>query len=303
MCQAVIKEILRRKTGAAASGARLGLVIEGGGMRGVYSAGALLALSEAGLQSTFDAVFAESAGAINACYFLADQVEIGLSIYLEDLRSMRFFNPFRLNRMLDIDFLIDQIVAQSKALDIAKVLASPTRLHVALTNALDGSPLLIDVKKTQHPLLEVLRATAAMVPLYNRPVLLEGIPYVDGGIGNPIPILSAIEAGCTHILALLTRPRSFRVREFSPRQAAMLSRSLGRWPPAFRETLLHHRVQRYKQARAIAYRETGHYPTVNIMAIEPGPLSPQVGRVTRSETKLRAAIEEARLRTHAALGL
>lgn len=293
----VVSEILKRKTGAASSGAKLGLVIEGGGMRGVYSGGALKALADLGLHSAFDAIFAESAGAINACYFLSNQVDLGLSIYVEDLTSLRFFNPLRLGSVLDIGFLIEEVVAHRKPLNIAKVLASPTHLHVALTNALDGSAHMIDTRITPHSLLTILRATAVMVPLYNEPVQLDGVPYVDGGISNPLPILSAIKAGCTHILVLLTRPRSFRIREFSGRQQMVLEQMLKRWPAPFRQALLHDRVQRYKQARALAFGESDLYPDVKITVIEPTPDSPKISRVTRSAPALRAAIEDARRRT------
>ncbi len=290
----VISEILKRNPGT-----KLGLVVEGGGMRGVHSGGALLALADLGLHSAFDAVFAESAGAVNAAYFLSGQVDLGLGIYLEDLISLRFFNPLRLGRILDIDFLIDEVMSRRKPLDTARVLASPTRLHVALTNALDGSPLLIDTSTTPHPLLRVLHATAAMVPLYNHPVLLDGLPYVDGGIANPIPILSAMEAGCTHILVLLTRPRSFRIREFTPRQQAVLKHTLRRWPAAFRHVMLHHRVQRYKLARALAYGESSLFPHVQVTVVEPTlEAAKKISRVTRSAPALLAAVEQARRQTH-----
>lgn len=298
MRSTVVSEILKRKSGAAFGGARLGLVIEGGGMRGVHSAGALLALADLGLNAAFDDVFAESAGAINGCYFLSGQVDLGLSIYLEDLTSRHFFNPLRFRRILDIPFLIDEIIGHRKALDVARVHASPTRLHIALTNARDGAARIIDARATPHPLLSLLHATAAMVPLYNHPVMLDGQPWVDGGIANPIPILSAMEAGCTHILVLLTRPRSFRIREFSARQQAMLAHSLKRWPAAFRHVLLHERVERYKQARALAYGESPLFPHVQVEVIAPTPDSPSISRVTRSASALLAAVEDARHRTH-----
>src|SRR5262249_39413334 len=66
---------------------KLRLVVEGGGMRGVVSGGALIALERVGLTSVFDEVYGESAGAINACYFLAGKAAFGGRIYLEDLTS------------------------------------------------------------------------------------------------------------------------------------------------------------------------------------------------------------------------
>src|SRR5262245_6066897 len=86
--QAVVREIHRRlarlRAGAppGVGDAKLGLVIEGGGMRGAISAGALVALERLGLTSAFDEVLGESAGALNACYFLAGAAALGARIYL-----------------------------------------------------------------------------------------------------------------------------------------------------------------------------------------------------------------------------
>ena len=66
---------------------RLGLVVQGGGMRGVYSMGALAALEEAGLRESFDIVTGSSSGAINAAYFLAGQADEAVDLYLRYLNS------------------------------------------------------------------------------------------------------------------------------------------------------------------------------------------------------------------------
>jgi predicted patatin/cPLA2 family phospholipase len=99
---------------------------------------------------------------------------------------------------------------------------------VAITNALDGSPRLVDVKRENPPLYTLLKATTAVVPLYNRAIVLDGIPYMDGGISNPIPIQSALDAGCTHILVLLTRPPEFELKPSSGLQRFLLSLMLRR---------------------------------------------------------------------------
>jgi len=112
----VVREIERRlgllKEGRALGGlnTKLGLVVEGGGMRGVVSGGALIAMERVGLTSVFDEVYGESAGAINACYFLAGNAAFGGRIYLEDLTSFRFINPLRRGKILDVDFLIDEVM-------------------------------------------------------------------------------------------------------------------------------------------------------------------------------------------------
>ena len=169
----VVKEIERRlrllKEGRALWGlnTKLGLVVEGGGMRGVVSGGALIALEHVGLTSVFDEVYGESAGAINACYFLAGKAAFGGRIYLEDLTSLRFINPLRRGKILDVDFLIDEVMTRIKSLPVERVMQSRSRLFVSITNAADGTGRVVDVKKERPPLLALLKATAAIVPLYN----------------------------------------------------------------------------------------------------------------------------------------
>ena len=115
-----MKEIERRlgllKEGRELSGpnTKLGLVVEGGGMRGVVSGGALIAIERVGLTSVFDEVYGESARAINACYFLAGKAAFGGWIYLEDLTSFRFINPLRRGRTLDVDALIDEVMERRR---------------------------------------------------------------------------------------------------------------------------------------------------------------------------------------------
>jgi predicted patatin/cPLA2 family phospholipase len=285
----------RRRNGTGPGSCKLGLVVEGGGMRGIYSAGALVALEQIGFNSVFDQVYAESAGAINSCYFLAGQAQLGIRIYLEDLQTMRFVNPFRTAAILNIDYVTDVVLTQRKPLDAGAVMASRSDLFVALTSALDGSARLVDVKREQPPLLKLLKATAAIVPLYNRSVLLDGIPYVDGGIANPIPIQSALDAGCTHILVLLTRPPDFVLRPFSGMRKALLSLMLRGWQNEFVRTFHEERPRRYQTARGLALGQTPCGAALAV--IGPGADSPSISRTTLSPSRLRLSMQDAIRRT------
>lgn len=294
----VIQEMVRRRDGFGRGAAKLGLVVEGGAMRGVYSGGALVELDKLGFNSVFDEVYAESAGAINACYFLAGQTQLGIRIYLEDLQTFKFFNPFRPGAVIDIDYVTDVVLRTRKPLNTDAVLGSRSDLFVALTSALDGSPRLVDFKREKAPLLTLLKATAAIVPLYNRAVLLDGIPYVDGGISNPIPISSAVDAGCTHILVLLTRPPDFELGTFSGLQRVLLSFLLRGWKDAFLHAFLEERVRRYRLARDLAL---GRASCGALMAvIGPARESPRIGRTTLSRRTLNLAMQDAMRRTRAA---
>ena len=80
-------------------GYKIGLVVQGGGMRGVMNSAMLDALQRMGYSNCIDNVYGNSAGATNAAYFLAGQSHIATSVYIEDLSNRKFINPF-INRRI-----------------------------------------------------------------------------------------------------------------------------------------------------------------------------------------------------------
>jgi predicted patatin/cPLA2 family phospholipase len=301
----VILEILRRAARGRWGGdvwtsdTKLGLVVEGGGMRGVMSGGSLIAMERLGLTSVFDEVYAESAGAINACYFLGGEAAFGGRIYLEDLTSIRFINPMRRGKLLDVDFLVDHVMSRVKPLPLERVLQARSRLFVSLTNVNDGTRRVVDVKKESVPLLTLLKATAAIIPLYNRSVVLDGVPYADGGIADPIPVQNAINNGCTHILVLLTRPPDFVARPYRGLQRLVLGIMLRHWDRRFVDAFFSVRYRRYNEARKVAFGEVAPPPGVELAVICPAGTTPMVTRTTISHRRLKATMDDSIVRTTA----
>ncbi len=304
----VIREIQRRLTmirrGQDFSdlGTKLGLVVEGGGMRRVTSGGSLIAMEQLGLTSAFDEVYGESAGAINACYFLASQAAFGGRIYIEDLTSLSFFNPVRVNKILNMDFLIDHVMTRVKPLAVDKVMKSRSKLFVSITNVDEGTARVVDVMEEKPSLLRLLKATAAVVPLYNKSVMLDGIPYADGGITDPIPVIDAVNNGCTHILVLLTRPYGFRLEEFDGAAWMVLKVLLKRWNGRFVDAFFNIRYRRYNEARDIAFGDIPAAQGVNLAVLCPTPDTPEVARTTISRRRLTAAMEHSIRETLQLLG-
>jgi predicted patatin/cPLA2 family phospholipase len=260
-------------------------------MRGVISGGALLAMEELGLTEAFDEVYAESAGAINASYFLAGQGSLGSRIYFEDIASARFINPLRVRRVLDLDYLIDEVMVKTKPLDAERVVRSRSRLLVSLTNAADGGRKVVDVRATRQPLLRILKATAAVIPLYNRAVELADGSYVDGGIADPIPVRNAIANGCTHILVLLTQPVGYRDRKFRGPTWLAARLLLGRkWDPRLVRSLFREKYRRYNASRDLALGYARAERSASIAVICPDGHSLGVARLTRDAERLRSAL-------------
>ena len=203
--ETAIKNIIAKAKKSNSKRIKSALVVQGGGMRGIFSAGSLIALNEIGLRESFDAVYSSSGGAINAAYLLSDQPKFGTSIYYEDINNSKFINLLRINKIVDIDYLFDEVVTQKKPLDTEKVTSSKTPLHFFVTDVEAGTAKRFNAKYCSN-FLKSLKASCAMPVYYNKPVFIEGKRYLDGGICKTVPILDAVNDGCTDILVLLTQP-------------------------------------------------------------------------------------------------
>lgn len=219
-----VLEVLRKRRAAASTPAmrddrhKLGLAVEGGGMRGIVSAAMLSALEDLGLTKTFDAVYACSSGAVNAAYFLVGECWYPLSIYYDDLTSPHFLDFRRALHgapILNLDYAFDVVLEVVKPLDYQAIISSAIPLHVAITfvDALKASaPSRFESKED---LKAALRASG-WLPLATRgTTTFRGQRAIDGGVLVPHPFRFAIEDGCTHILSLSTRPMSPARRRIS----------------------------------------------------------------------------------------
>lgn len=276
-----------------------GLVVQGGGMRGVYSMGALAGLEEAGLTTSFDSVSGASAGAINGAYFIAGQAAAAVDVYVEALSRPDFVNLARPWRVVDIDYMIDVALKQYCPLDVGTVQAAPTQLNIVLTNAFTGQREVFS-NRSNHDLYELFRATSALPLLYGKTVNIGEQTYLDGGIVDSIPVSIPLERGSTDILTVLTRPSSHRSTD-SPvvlrwilellawTQPQGVRRRIGRANEAYNESL--------SLLDGVA---TPH--GVHVSKIAPRDLSRLVSRTTKDRAALRSCAELGRTDMLRALG-
>lgn len=208
---AAIRERHRRRLQGDSSpdGRKLALVIEGGALRGVSSAGGAVALAQLGFSSVFDEVYATSAAVMNAAYFISNQPLLGISVYFDSCTTRRFVNPLRFWKIIDVDYIFDHVAVHEKPLDTGRVLASPTTLFVAVMDRRNGEAWMVNTKRVDAPLLTALKASAAIPVFYNRTVELEGRPCMDGGLVIPFGLRHALDNGCTDVLVLSTRPADY----------------------------------------------------------------------------------------------
>jgi predicted patatin/cPLA2 family phospholipase len=277
-----------RRGSPSSDGRKVALIVEGGAMRGVISCAALMGLEDLGMTHIFDEVYGASAGAVNAAYFLAGQAAYATSIYYQKINNTRFIRRLWRRKVVDLDDLFDTVIARERPLSVEKVIASRSRLFITIADACTGEAFLADAQSSTTPLLTLLKASAAMPLLYNGLVAIEGRDCFDGALINPLPVLDAIESGCTDLLVLLTRPGSFRdcipsrleQRLFDMRCA----RGNGQLMKAYCAT----------HARENAVRDIvlGRQPVpdgINIATICPEEKDPCVERITRNAEVLKAA--------------
>ncbi|MEQ1909744.1 MAG: patatin-like phospholipase family protein [Vicinamibacterales bacterium] len=204
---AILQRSARRQAGdRRPDGRKLGLVIEGGALRGVASAGGAVVLAQLGFSDLFDEVYATSAAVMNASYFISNQPLLGISVYFDNCTTRQFVNPWRFWKIVDVDYIFDDVAVHEKPLDVARVAASSSRLQVAVIDRRTGDAFMVDARSHGIPMLRILKASAAIPILYNRTVDIGGRPCMDGGLAIPFGLKHAISDGCTDVLVLSTRP-------------------------------------------------------------------------------------------------
>jgi predicted patatin/cPLA2 family phospholipase len=265
------------------------LVVEGGGMRGAYAAGALVGLHEMGV--TFDQVWAASSGACSAAYYVSGGLE-GIQIW-RDLVSggqlIRLRNLLLRRPLLDLDYLIHTF-RERIPLSCDKLRAGRGELRVVLTECKTGKP--VYWKMQGREAFDVLRAATSMPFATRGYARVEGVYYADGGITDSIPIRAAIEAGATDVTVILTHAPGYRMRPFS-RPLAHLA--FPRFPRVARAL-----AQRHLMYNASLELLNSTPPGVTLRLIRPSTL--ELHRFSRQRRRLRAAIEQGRKDARRAFG-
>lgn len=263
---------------------KLALIVEGGGMRGVLSAGSLLAVDLLGYRHCFDEIYATSAGAVNAAFFLSGQGESGITVYFDDINNRHFYNPIRLNKIVDVGYAYDYVVPRVKKLDESAIRRSATDLFFSMTEARTGDNVLLEVKRCRESVHKMLKASSAMPVLYNRTVSLEGREFVDGGISCAIPIRQAVARGCTDVLVLLTKVNYYQLAPPTLLEKILMYAFMGRRFPNLMRTYLN-MAEGANENRRIVIGDS-KVDGVNIATICPSQSELIVERTTMDRSRL-----------------
>lgn len=191
---------------------KIGLVLEGGGMRGAYTSGVLAAFMDENIK--FPYVIGVSAGANNGANFVAEQRERNKKVFV-DYANHEDFAGFKHwiaeKSYFNMDFLFDKLPNELVPFDYNTFYNSPTRFKVCVTDCETGQPVYFE--KSQFKNIEfmskVLRASSSL-PIISKPVGILGKLYFDGGISDSIPIEKSLEDGNCYNVVVLTRNEGYR---------------------------------------------------------------------------------------------
>ncbi|SEO63890.1 Predicted phospholipase, patatin/cPLA2 family [Amphibacillus marinus] len=198
-----------------------GLVLEGGGMRGLYTAGVLDYFTEKNLYFNYN--IGVSAGALNAVNYLARQAGRSRDVnvtFAGDARYMNYRNLLKGKGMLNMDFLFNEVANELIPFDFEAFNAAQERLIIATTDCVTGEAVYFENDKSVDVLLAA-RASSSL-PLVGVPVELAGYTLLDGGIVDPIPIRKSVQDGNEKHLIVLTRPKGYRKKMFRAKMTSRL---------------------------------------------------------------------------------
>ena len=262
---------------------KLSLVIEGGGLRGSFAAGALAELERL-LPVRPTGVFATSSGAPNAAYFTTGQIEEGVRIWRERTHSAQlvdYRNLLRSAHIMKIEELV-KVFRDEIRLDAAQLERTDTQLHISLTDVHTGAGALM--RATRDNVFELLTAAMAIPIAYGETVALERGRYIDGGFRAPVAIREALAQAPDKLLVVLTKPRGHR-RKHRPLSEWLQCRSYIDFPGACEA--IRSKWHSYNATMELIDELEG---AGRILTIRP-PGELPVGRLSRSKGRIHAAIE------------
>ncbi|MBL0713081.1 MAG: patatin family protein [Desulfosarcina sp.] len=189
------------------------LVLEGGGLRGHYTAGVLRFFMDRGLY--FPYVIGVSIGACNGSNYVSRQAErnrIVNTCFVGDPRFMSYARLLRTGELFGMDFIFDTLPHVLVPFDFKAFRTSRQRFVVTTTDCATGSAVYYEKAQLDDAaLLTVLRAGCCL-PFLQKPVCFDGKLLMDGGIADPVPVRKSIADGNTRHVLVLTRPAGYRKR-------------------------------------------------------------------------------------------
>ena len=273
---------------------KTGLVLEGGAMRGMYTAGVLDTFMEENI--SFDGIIGVSAGALFGVNFLSGQKGRAIRYnkrFNGDKNYMGLLPLLKTGNIVSTEYAYERVPHQLDPFDDTAYRAAAARVpfYAGITNIETGKPEYVRIMSVFEQ-MDVLRASGSM-PFVSKSVNLSGTPYLDGGISDSVPYRKMLDLGYERLVVILTRDASYRKEPMNP----ALIRLFYHNRPAFAQTLLHRH-----EAYAAAQAEMEKLSQEGILKILRPSEPITIGRLERDPEKMEAVyqmgIRDARRSAH-----
>ncbi len=188
------------------------LILEGGGMRALYTAGVLDVLMENGIET--DVAAGVSAGALFGINYKSKQIGRVLRYNLKYAgisENLGLKSLIKTGDLMNREFYFNELPFKLDVMDAETYKNCKTQFYAVVTNLNTGLPEYIDISELENPdCIEYLRASGSL-PFVTKPVTVNGIPYLDGGVSDSIPVKHFMDEGYDKIVVILTKPHGFKI--------------------------------------------------------------------------------------------
>lgn len=260
-----------------------GLVLEGGGMRGMFSAGVTDVLMESGIR--FDGIIGVSAGAAFGVNYKSGQIGRAVRYnekYCRDKRYCGLGSLLKTGNLFNTEFCYNEVPLRLDVFDFEAYEKDPADFYVVCTDIESGKPVYHKYEGRNDHGFDWIRASASL-PLVSQIVEIDGKKLLDGGISDSIPVKYFESIGYTKNIVVLTQPESYRKKKSG---AIALIRAKYRKYPALIKAMEERHIMYNAQLDYICKKEAEGA----ILVIRPEESLP-VHRAEKDPKKLRLAYE------------
>ena len=214
------------------------MVLEGGATRGVFTSGVLDYLME---KDTYVShVIGVSAGSCNGVDYVSKQIGRTRDCMIHKEKEYSYYYGFtkfiKEKSILDMDMIFDKYPKEIYPFDFDTYFASDMECEIVTTNCETGKAEYMTEKNDKERLMKLCRASSSM-PLISPMVNIDGVPYLDGGLADSIPIGRASKLGNKKIVVILTRNPEYRKKPVTKGMAKMYQKAYKSYPELVRTTI------------------------------------------------------------------
>lgn len=262
-----------------------GLVLEGGGMKGMYTAGVLDFFLDKGIE--FSSVYGVSMGACDMCSYLAKQRDRAFAVVADYAKLHRYFSIESLiftGNLFNVKMVYDTIPNRLYPFDYETYKNYSGKAYAVATDIETGLPEYFRIKELKAD-MEKIRASASL-PLVSRNVKVDGKLYLDGGISDSIPLKKSIEDGNKKNIVVMTKEVGY-IREPIGKKHLALVRALYRKYPKVGELM----ADRHNMYNGELKYLDEQIKSGGAFLIQP-KYKGNVGRIERDRDKLKVLYEQ-----------